>query len=109
MFQFSFLIAQVVLIGEVVKYIEGRGDVTRNQAYIYAAATVLMSVLFTLPFTISRFLMTTICLQTRAAISAMIFNKVKLYLPSRLLSLNNPYSAGIDFSRQNLTSTDVRF
>ena len=33
----------------------------------------------------------------------------KIIYHSRLFTAFNPYSAGIDFSRQNLTSVDIRF
>ena len=35
----------------------------------------------------------------------ILWNHVKIYMKSEL----NPYSAGIDFRRQNPISTDVRF
>ena len=51
--------------------------------------------------------------QKELAKTVMMISSWKNYLVSmvcmKVVQRFNPYSAGIDFSRQNLTSTDVRF
>lgn len=76
LFQEAMKLAQPVLVGYILSYLQDSGTISLAEAYLCAAGMVLISLFFSLPYTLCINISWGIGMRGRASLTGLVYNKV---------------------------------